>query len=169
MGYRSQVRALIYGPEEQMDVFMTTESLILGSSVFVHFKENLTRYTIKVSFWIAGGEQPESHIYHVLDLSGDAWKWYSSYPDVQAWHDFMHRAEEAELAWEFARIGEGEGNELDTEYSSSMNVDDALLFIGQPSINENFDAGPTLPITKLHPPLSTEETPPCKPSQVSTI
>jgi hypothetical protein len=114
MGYRSQVRCLIYGTKDNLDAYITEASLINGSTVLLEFKEALSRYTTKAEIY--GENKSEVVTLHVLDLYGDDWKWYESYPDVQAWMKLMHESVEADLQYEFIRVGE---NDDDIERHSS--------------------------------------------------
>lgn len=106
MGYRSQVRSVIYGPKDKMLAFITEQTLIDNSIVFNDFKANLTYYEAQINIYTE--EATKDMIVHVLDLYGDGWKWYESYPEVDAWHKLLADAAEAELWTEFTRIGENE-------------------------------------------------------------
>lgn len=148
MGYRSEVRSLIYGPPDQMDVFITTHRLILSSEVFRHFKENLRYYKTKYHQYTTG---PKGNLIddfqdvNILDLSGDGWKWYDSYEDVKSWASLLADACDQDLQYEFIRIGEGDGNDMDIERESSP---DSLGFlsVNTPSISEEIMAGEELPL-----------------------
>lgn len=135
MGYRSQVRCLIYGTKDQLDAFVITHQLILSSPAFTHFKESLTRYSLKYS----------NKEYHCLDLYGDYWKWYPEYSDVQSWEALMKDASEVGLNYEFLRIGEGDGDQQDVETDRSFNAE-YLLQIGRPTIEENFEKQEEIPL-----------------------
>lgn len=115
MGYRSQVRCLIYGSEENLQAHIIGQVILYSALAISEFKENLTRYVIK------GADDTEVH---VLDLKGDSWKWYESYPDVKAWTEFMRSSPDMGLEYEFIRVGEEVGD-VETETSS-----DPAYYIG---------------------------------------
>lgn len=144
MGYRSQVRALIYGPKDHLDAYIVQVRLIENKNrVFKDFSESLTRYAAKVAvFSETTGTLVEQEV-HVLDLYGDNWKWYENYEDVQAWEAFMREAENNELNYEFVRIGE-EANDIVIECSTQ-----AAGFISVNSvITEGIDKqGENIPIS----------------------
>ena len=104
MGYRSQVRSLIYGSEDDMLAFIARLRLS-DSTVFSSFGDALTQYSIDEMYF--------------LDLSsGDSsWKWYSSYPEVLAWRAVLELVEEmgGSLNAEFVRVGEN-SDDIETEY-----------------------------------------------------
>ena len=106
MGYRSQVRSLIYGSKEKLDEFLLLHTMILGSEVFRDFKDSLTRYTINTAVYSDELKKMVASVVHVLDLRGDSWKWYEDYEDVKAWDDLVWEAQEFGLGTEFIRIGE---------------------------------------------------------------
>ena len=110
MGYRSEVRSVIYGTQEQLDTFITTHQLILNTQILNEFKQHLTRYTIEMDFYNSETKEFEKRTLSVLDLYGSSWKWYESYSDVQAWEKLLKDAEEQGLHTQFVRIGEEEGD-----------------------------------------------------------
>jgi len=144
MGYRSQVRCLIYGTKEALEAYMTEQALVFNSGVFAHFRDSLTRYTSKIKLRILDDNLniKESHTeIHVLDLYGDSWKWYETYPGVQAWENFMTNSEEAGLAWEFIRIGE-ESDDIE----SRSGGDAQYLITSNTIIEDCFEKGTEIPL-----------------------
>lgn len=119
MGYRSDVTAIIYGPEDQLDALIAKHEL-LGSSPMQHFAKNLRRGKFPPD---VDGTQDS-----VLEMRGEGWKWYESYPDVCSWMEFMRDAEASfdDLKYEFVRIGENDG---DVERESSANIVETLLYV----------------------------------------
>jgi hypothetical protein len=118
MGYRSQVRAVIYGDPEKLQAFIT-KAMLEGCSVFEHFKDDLRRYRSALRDYDAeataaqpanaqGGRETQWKLtpIEVLDLKGDDWKWYDDYADVKAWHALMDESADFDLSWEFVRVGE---------------------------------------------------------------
>lgn len=94
MGYRSDVTAIIYGPEEKLNTLVAKHEL-LGTSPMKHFKNHIRQ-----------GHLPDGRA--LLEMSGEGWKWYEDYHDVKCWMDFMHDAEAVGLEYEFIRIGESD-------------------------------------------------------------
>jgi len=137
MGYRSNVRCLIYGTEEKLEAFLTYKLLITGTSVFRDMGDSLTRYSITHSDY-----QGDTKTIHVLDLYLDRCKWYEDYEDVKAWHTFMDQAEEADLDYEFIRIGEDSGDIERSETENSLN----LIYTSNPTIHEEFDRKKEIPL-----------------------
>lgn len=122
MGYRSDVRSIIYGPPDLMLRFVTAMKLDEKyKAVFEHFGDNITIRT-----WV--GETPIT----VLDLTGDGWKWYTDYPDVNLWHELLAMVETDDtwegLHYEFCRIGEEDG---DIERDGSTENDN-LIIVSRP-------------------------------------
>lgn len=110
MGYRSQVRSCVYSDDvELFDAFIAGQKLI-NNIIWDGFGESL-EFTEKVYTYDQPREDGSTkQVYKILDLQGNDWKWYDSYPDVQAWDKFITDAEEAGLNWEFIRIGEEAGD-----------------------------------------------------------
>jgi len=92
MGYQSQVASIIYDTKENMDKFKTEYADIIRA-LDDEFNDGSLKYL-------------ENADYDFIYLNGNDWKWYQSYKEVQAWHEFMDLAEEHNLAVEFVRIGE---------------------------------------------------------------
>lgn len=125
MGYRSEVRCLIYGSKDNLDAYLA-EKMYIDNEVSIifrpgdngGFKNSLTRYTIPDKISEQDGSETTETL-HVLDLYGDSWKWYEGYEDVTAWEAFMRGAPEAGLEYEFIRIGE---DVADIEQEASDNA-----------------------------------------------
>lgn len=127
MGYRSQVRCLIYGESDKVHALIAKHQLI-GGKAFESFADDIEVYDIVRKIYddeaskVAkkGGFGPL--IYRdiqttVIDLEGDSWKWYPDYPDVKAWHALMEEAhDEWELNVEFMRIGEEDDDNVHDTY-----------------------------------------------------
>jgi hypothetical protein len=128
MGYRSQVHSLIYGPEDKICALVAKHTLLGGGIFTEHFKDDIRRFKVKRSIYdheatVANeqhGDKPRAvwteHAYEVIELKGDSWKWYESYPDVQAWEALLQEAaNDFDCNYEFVRIGE-EPNDIQLEY-----------------------------------------------------
>ena len=134
MGYRSTVYSLIIGTNDQINTFLTMHSLILNSEALsVDFLPHIKRYDIVEQVYDFENKVTRDESLHVLELFGDSWKWYDSYPDVQAWTRFLQEAEEFGLDTEHLRIGEDQGD-IDHRYSR----DDPLLSVVT-SVTENME------------------------------
>lgn len=118
MGYRSQVRALIYGDPDVVCALVAAHVLQGGVNVLEAFKDDITRYRLTRRVYdreatlaqetkdgTRRGVWKEVET-EVIDLYGDDWKWYPNYPDVAAWSAFMIAAGELGLNTEFVRLGE---------------------------------------------------------------
>ena len=106
MGYRSQVRSIIYGPDDKVTEFVAARKLIGGDLAEV-WSETST-------YLVAYGAET----WRVLDLKCDDTKWYPNYPDVAAWMTMLDEAEEAGLQYEHACLGED-----DTDTSRNCSTD----------------------------------------------
>lgn len=119
MGYRSEVRALIYGEPETVCQLVAAHVLQGGVNVLQAFGDSLTRYRVQRRTYDgeatcaqerdADGRQTPiftTREVEVLDLYGDSWKWYEDYKEVRAWTEFQHAAVELGLSYEFVRVGE---------------------------------------------------------------
>ena len=120
MGYRSQVvSAVIFA-----DAAHNTESMVkwklhcaADNRLDVVERDGSTDGIAEhITFPVIEGKHP---CILLSNLNVGDWKWYDSYPDVQAWHHFiewMH--EECDAATVFLRIGE-ESNDVQEEYNDS--------------------------------------------------
>jgi len=138
MGYRSDVRCLIYGTKEEMDLLLTTSVIICNSKILEHFKKDLTRYTSR----ILGPNGVDEVILHFLDLSGENWKWYDDYEDVKTWVEFMKEAAEMGLEYEFIRVGERAGDVETISSAAGTN----FLYTTSPHIECDIDISDPIPI-----------------------
>jgi hypothetical protein len=117
MGYCSDVRSLIYGPLNEMTRFIV-EMKIRDSQVFKDFENDITIYDAEVH-----GLGKMSFI----DLNCEDVKWYPQYEEVERWGDLLAAADERELYTEFARVGEGDGDQTDIERSSNEKGEETCL------------------------------------------
>ena len=95
MGYRSYLKAVVYGEEEALTAYMTKEKL-QAESIFTHFKGQLKLMSIPFA----------RQTVHALMLELSDVKWYDDYDEVIAWTQFMQQAPDNDLNYEFIRIGE---------------------------------------------------------------
>jgi hypothetical protein len=100
MGYRSEVKSVIYADKNKIDSFINDnkEAFDYLKSEFDDALQVIDKDNEKIIF-----------------LNGDAWKWYHDYKEIMAWNDFMDLADEKELSVEFVRVGE-EPEDIETDY-----------------------------------------------------
>jgi len=101
MGYRSDVKSLIYGDVEPMKVFMVKTKMLSPNNALEMFKTHIAMQTVKV------GADAELLC---IEMHSDYSKWYESYEDVKAWEALLIEAEKDGLEYEFVRIGEESGD-----------------------------------------------------------
>ena len=116
MGYRSEVRSLVYGDPDKMAAFIASQR-IKSPKVWEAFNSHIRVYDSEIHvFHVSPDCQPGRYMpvpVTVIDLHGDGWKWYEGYDDVQAWESLLGAAVNAGLDYEFVRLGE---ENTDTEY-----------------------------------------------------
>lgn len=132
MGYRSQVRVLIYGDPDKLNALLVSRQL-LGEVSAIEDWGSFRRYRIKRRLFDyeasdALGPSPDNGrtqaVYkdveiEVLDFEGDYVKWCPEFPDVAQFTAMMHAAPDLGLSYEFIRIGED-----DTDIESESHIDD---------------------------------------------
>ena len=104
MGYQSQVQSLIYGPADQVWALYTAEKL-RGNEALVGWFAGCIKH------WVNPGDSGfiQLNITHV--------KWYSEYPEVEAWEVLLEEAAKRGLCTEFVRVGEGADNDIESRYT----------------------------------------------------
>lgn len=121
MGYRSQVRILIYGEPDRVLALTTAHALTSKINIFEEDVKHINRYsTVRriadeeaIIAQTVEGKRPwitREVTYDVIDLTGEDWKWYTEYEGVQAWVDLMASAADMGCCYEFIRIGEDTGD-----------------------------------------------------------
>jgi hypothetical protein len=103
MGYRSEVKSLIYGSYDEMAKFKT-DNAELCEQLAEDFGADI--------------EQLNNGDYEIIYLDCSYSKWYDSYAEVIRWNNLLSLANEAELMTEFVRIGE-EAGDIEQEYSQT--------------------------------------------------
>jgi len=101
MGYRSEVSIAVYGEYDEMVAFIAAARL---TEDFSTIWEECEMYPYTVEF----SNSNTSKMYMLCASYCDV-KWYESYPEVQAWSNFLDRAtaaEDAGINCEFTRVGE---------------------------------------------------------------
>lgn len=93
MGYRSDVKSVIYGDKATLDAFIVSTKL---------------RHAGETLDWIIANCEVHELLGNeaVLLLQVDNVKWYPEYPETELWDTLCTEAVERGLCWEFVRIGE---------------------------------------------------------------
>lgn len=102
MGYRSEVKSLVYGTPEVMTKFKSDNVEILAA-LALDFGTELTQFN--------------NDTFDIIYLSCCYSKWYDSFAEVIRWHNLLKLANDAELMSEFVRIGEDCNGDIEQEYS----------------------------------------------------
>lgn len=132
MGYRSNVRSIIYGDNDKITALLSSKQLSGEDSGLKEFDGALKRYLFESKTWDAKTEQYLPTVFGMLELEVSGWKWYDGYTCVEAWNQLLETAEEDfDLNYEFYRCGEDDG---DIQRRSSAD-DDCLLTVPTPEIN----------------------------------
>jgi hypothetical protein len=112
MGYRSSVKSLIYGEFKPMQEFIEHTKLIEENNPLELFKDSIVYQKLK-----NGASHSE---WLCIELQGEDWKWYESFPDVQAWLRLLNSAKKMGLQYELTLVGEDgcieEDRTADCEY-----------------------------------------------------
>jgi hypothetical protein len=104
MGYRSEVKSLIYGEPATMAKFMA-DNAELVDAVREDFGSDLDTY--------------HKSKQTILYLDMPCVKWYDDDAGVIRWGNLLSLANEAELMTEFVRIGEDSAGDIEQEYSQT--------------------------------------------------
>jgi hypothetical protein len=91
MGYRSEVKSLIYGEPEAMAKFKSDNAELI-EALALDYGSDLT--------------QVNNGSYEIIYLDLAYSKWYDSFSEVIRWTNLLNLANEAELMTEFVRIGQ---------------------------------------------------------------
>jgi hypothetical protein len=109
MGYRSEVKSLVYGDSEPMAKFIADNNELIEA-----LKEDFNDDIETI-------EKPmQTFIFLTLDYA----KWYESYSDVARWMALLNLADSAGLMYEFVRVGE---ETSDIEYQHSQTECEYIL------------------------------------------
>lgn len=113
MGYYNDVRSVIYGDPEKLQVFWTQQKLA-GAHALVDsmgLQDYIQRYTLN------------DGALGVIDLKMESVKWDDTYKNCASWNDLIGGASDEGFEWEFVRIGE-EINDI--EYDGSVGSENLL-------------------------------------------
>ena len=112
MGYRSEVVSVVYGNEKAFTEYVALEKL-KPDNIFVLCAEYITHKVIDY----------ESKL-KILTLEASDVKWYGDYPTVISWNRFMEESVDHGLNYEFARVGEEDG-----DVETSLGGDDLEYYL----------------------------------------
>jgi hypothetical protein len=101
MGYRSEVKSVIYGGKDDIAKF---------KEVFFNEYNQLAEDFATEMTTIESGER--AFIY----LNADYVKWYDEYEETQRWQAFLILAQDIGLATEFVRVGESSEGDIEQDY-----------------------------------------------------
>lgn len=110
MGYRSEVKSVIYQTKDKFDKFYEDN------------KEEIEYFREKFGCLSIATKGP----YKVLFLDFEEVKWYDSFPEVQSWHNFLAKAEAEGMFYEFVRLGEDD-SDVETHYSDYGTKDGSYI------------------------------------------
>ena len=105
MGYRSEVKSLVYGEVEAMAKFKA-ENAELIEQLAEDFGENI--------------EQINNGHYDIIYLNLAYSKWYDSYAEVKRWNNLLYIARDTEIMTEFVRIGEDSEGDIESDYQGNV-------------------------------------------------
>ncbi len=98
MGYRSDVKALIYPPSGDTNLLEYDKLKLLMNTTFKDVLDSWSDYF----------DWNDTH--RVLRFAANSVKWYDSYPDVAKFTQFLSDVRGLEYEYEFIRIGEDDND-----------------------------------------------------------
>jgi hypothetical protein len=103
MGYRSEVKSLIYGNNEKVAKFISNNNGLIEA-----LKED----------FIDDIHIIEKPMQTFIFLSLEYAKWYEGYSDASRWNELLNLSDNAGLMYEFVRVGE-EINDIEYQHSQT--------------------------------------------------
>ena len=116
MGYRSDVKALIYPVSGEHNLLNYDKLKTLMNTTF---KDVFDAWNDEYFKW-----NDENR---VLEFSADSIKWYDSYPDVARFTRFLSEVQELEYEYEFIRLGE----DMDDVEEDSTGDSEGYLYVSR--------------------------------------
>ena len=101
MGYRSEVKSVIYGSKDDVAKFKEV--------FFNEYNQLAEDFATELTSFERG---EEAFIY----LDADYVKWYDEYEETQRWQAFLILAQDIGLATEFVRVGESSEGDIEQDY-----------------------------------------------------
>jgi hypothetical protein len=115
MGYRSDVKSLIYGTNAQLGAFIDANHDL--------YKKVREDFNGSIKDIVKKGLQDKD--LSIIYLKDEYTKWYDEYEEVQRWHELLDLAEQDGLSTEFIRIGESSEGDLEVYQSG----DDCVYYL----------------------------------------
>jgi hypothetical protein len=116
MGYRSDVKALIYPVSGETNLLEYEKLKTLMNTTF---KDVFEAWDDEYFKW--------NDEHRVLEFEAEGIKWYDSYPDVDRFTRFLDEVHELEYEYEFIRLGE----ELDDVESNNTGDSQGFLYVSR--------------------------------------
>jgi len=116
MGYRSDVKALIYPVSGEHNLLNYDKLKTLMNTTF---KDVFDAWNDEYFKW-----NDENR---VLEFSADSIKWYDGYPDVARFTRFLSEVQELEYEYEFIRLGE----DMDDVEDDSTGDSEGYLYVSR--------------------------------------
>lgn len=107
MGYRSEVKCIIYGSPEVLDSFIA-KHVMQGNKFLSELSDHITYGLITRTWYHNDGKRDEVQN-KIMDFHGSQFKWYDEFEDVQGLNQLMDDIDENyedTLDFEFVRVGE---------------------------------------------------------------
>jgi hypothetical protein len=116
MGYRSDVKALIYPVSGEHNLLNYDKLKTLMNTTF---KDVFDAWNDEYFKW--------NDEHRVLEFSADSIKWYDGYPDVARFTRFLSEVQELEYEYEFIRLGE----DMDDVEDDSTGDSEGYLYVSR--------------------------------------
>jgi len=116
MGYRSDVKALIYPVSGEHNLLNYDKLKTLMNTTF---KDVFDAWNDEYFKW--------NDEHRVLEFSADSIKWYDGYPDVARFTRFLNEVQELEYEYEFIRLGE----DMDDVEDDSTGDSEGYLYVSR--------------------------------------
>jgi len=116
MGYRSDVKALIYPVSGEHNLLNYDKLKTLMNTTF---KDVFDAWNDEYFKW--------NDEHRVLEFSADSIKWYDGYPDVARFTRFLSEVQELEYEYEFIRLGE----DMDDVEEDSTGDSEGYLYVSR--------------------------------------
>jgi hypothetical protein len=116
MGYRSDVKALIYPVSGETNLLEYEKLKTLMNTTF---KDVFDAWDDEYFKW--------NDEHRVLEFSADSIKWYDGYPDVARFTRFLSEVQELEYEYEFIRLGE----DMDDVEDDSTGDSEGYLYVSR--------------------------------------
>lgn len=107
MGYRSEVKSVIYGEPREVQLFKEA-CFDLYNQICEDYGDEVTTLS----------SPTRAFIY----LNANYTKWYDEFDEVRRWHEFLDIANDVGLNTEFVRVGESSDGDIEQDYHGKNNL-----------------------------------------------